>query len=264
MIAQLATARAGIILVNINPAYRVHELQFALSRVGCKALITATAFKGGDYIGMLRAIAPEMDRGDAGRAACAALAGAADRHPDRRLLVTGILAFDDVPRPRGHAPASNGCARDAGQLQFDDPINIQFTSGTTGAPKGATLTHHNLLNNGYFVGEALRLTERDRVCIPVPLYHCFGMVLGNLACLTHASTMVYPSEGFDARAVLEAVAAERCTALYGVPTMFIAELDHPEFPAFDLGSLRTGIMAGSPCPVEVMKRVVVGDAHAAR
>ena len=144
----------------------------------------------------------------------------------------------------------------AGKLQFDDPINIQFTSGTTGAPKGATLTHHNILNNGYFIGEAMRLTERDRVCIPVPLYHCFGMVLGNLACITHGAAMVYPAEGFDPLATLEAVEAERCTALYGVPTMFIAELGHPEFKRFDLGSLRTGIMAGSPCPIEVMKRCV--------
>ena len=255
VIAQLATARAGIILVNINPAYRVHELQFALSRVGCKALITATAFKGADYVGMLREIAPEIDQATPGELQAAAL-------PELRTIVqiggsssSGVLAFDDVPGLANHASIERLRAR-ASLLQFDDPINIQFTSGTTGAPKGATLTHHNLLNNGYFVGEALGLTERDRVCIPVPLYHCFGMVLGNLACLTHASTMVYPSEGFDARAVLDAVAAERCTALYGVPTMFIAELNHPEFPAFDLGSLRTGIMAGSPCPVEVMKRVV--------
>ena len=255
VIAQLASARAGIILVNINPAYRVHELRFALSRVGCKALITATAFKGGDYLGMLREIAPEIDQATPGQLQAAAL-------PELRTVVqiggsssSGVLAFDDVPGLATRASIERLRAR-ASLLQFDDPINIQFTSGTTGAPKGATLTHHNLLNNGYFVGEALGLTERDRVCIPVPLYHCFGMVLGNLACLTHASTMVYPGEGFDARAVLDAVAAERCTALYGVPTMFIAELDHPEFPAFDLGSLRTGIMAGSPCPVEVMKRVI--------
>ena len=255
VIAQLASARAGIILVNINPACRVHELRYALSCVGCKALITATAFRGADYMGILREIAPEIDHATPGELQAAAL-------PELRTIVqiggsssSGVLAFHDVPGLANRASIERLRAR-ATLLQFDDPINIQFTSGTTGAPKGATLTHHNLLNNGYFVGEALRLTERDRVCIPVPLYHCFGMVLGNLACLTHASTMVYPSEGFDARAVLQAVAAERCTALYGVPTMFIAELDHPEFPAFDLGSLRTGIMAGSPCPVEVMKRVI--------
>ena len=242
VIAQLATARAGIILVNINPAYRVHELQYALGRVGCKALVTATAFKGGDYIAMIREIVPAL--------------------PELRTIVQigrpsspGILAFDDVPALADRAAVEALRAR-AARLQFDDPINIQFTSGTTGAPKGATLTHHNILNNGLFVGEGQRLSPGDRVCIPVPLYHCFGMVLGNMACLTHGSTMVYPGEGFDARAVLETVAAERCTALYGVPTMFIAELDHPEFSTFDLGSLRTGIMAGSPCPVEVMKRVI--------
>jgi fatty-acyl-CoA synthase len=255
VIAQLATARAGIILVTLNPAYRIHELRYALTRVGCRALITATAFKGGDYVGMLRELAPELDRARPGELRTEAL-------PDLRTIIqiggsssSGILAFHDVPGLATRASLDRLRTR-AGLLQFDDPINIQFTSGTTGAPKGATLTHHNLLNNGYFVGEAQRLTERDRVCIPVPLYHCFGMVLGNLACLTHASTMVYPNEGFDARAVLDAVSAERCTALYGVPTMFIAELDHPDFPTFDLRSLRTGIMAGSPCPVEVMKRVV--------
>jgi fatty-acyl-CoA synthase len=255
VIVQLATARAGIILVTINPAYRVHELRFALARVACKALITATAFKGGDYIGMLRAIAPELDHATPGQLNSAAL-------PELRTVVLtgdssspGMLSFDEVAVLADRTSVERLRER-AAQLQFDDPINIQFTSGTTGTPKGATLTHHNLLNNGFFVGEAQRFGDRDRVCIPVPLYHCFGMVLGNLACLTHASTMVYPGEGFDARAVLETVAAERCTALYGVPTMFIAELDHPEFPAFDLTSLRTGIMAGSPCPVEVMKRVV--------
>jgi fatty-acyl-CoA synthase len=255
VVTQLATARAGIVLVNINPAYRVHELQYALTRVGCKGLVAATTFKGADYIGMLGTIAPELDGATPGALRSAAL-------PELRIVVRiggepvpGLLAFDDVPRLASPASVEALCERTR-RLQFDDPINIQFTSGTTGAPKGATLTHHNLLNNGFFVGEALRLAQRDRVCIPVPLYHCFGMVLGNLACLTHGSTMVYPSEGFDPHAVLHAVGTERCTALYGVPTMFIAELDHPEFKAFDMSSLRTGIMAGSPCPVEIMKRVV--------
>jgi fatty-acyl-CoA synthase len=255
VVAQFATARAGIILVNINPAYRVHELQYVLTKVGCKALISATTFKGLDYLGMIRAIAPELASATPAELQSAEL-------PDLRTVIQiggppspGVLAFDDVKRMADLASVERLRARAAG-LQFDDPINIQFTSGTTGMPKGATLTHHNLLNNGFFVGEAQRFTSRDRVCIPVPLYHCFGMVLGNLACLTHAAAMVYPSEGFDPRAVLDAVAAERCTALYGVPTMFIAELDHPEFGDFDLSSLRTGIMAGSPCPVEVMKRVV--------
>jgi fatty-acyl-CoA synthase len=255
VVAQLATARAGIVLVNINPAYRVHELQYVLTKVGCKALVTATTFRGTDYLEMLREIAPELDRSAPGELGAATL-------PDLRTVIQigaassrGVLAFDDVPQLADRASVERLRAR-AAALQFDDPINIQFTSGTTGSPKGATLTHHNILNNGFFVGEAQRFAVRDRVCIPVPLYHCFGMVLGNLACLTHASTMVYPSEGFDARAVLETVAVERCTALYGVPTMFIAELDHPEFSTFDLRSLRTGIMAGSPCPVEIMKRVV--------
>jgi len=255
VVTQLASARAGIILVNINPAYRVHELALALTNVGCKALVLATTFRGADYPAMLRELAPELDTSTPGELRAAAV-------PDLRTVIQiggsqspAILAFHDVPGLADATSVERLRARTA-QLQFDDPINIQFTSGTTGTPKGATLTHHNILNNGFFVGEAQRLDQGDRVCIPVPLYHCFGMVLGNLACLTHAATMVYPSEGFDARAVLETVAAERCSALYGVPTMFIAELEHPEFATFDLRSLRTGIMAGSPCPVEVMKRVV--------
>ena len=166
-----------------------------------------------------------------------------------------MLRFEDVYDLGGDVERERIAAL-ADTLQFDDPINIQFTSGTTGFPKGATLTHHNILNNGFFLGEAMKFTERDRVCIPVPLYHCFGMVIGNLGCLTHGAAMVYPSEGFDPLATLETVEAERCTALYGVPTMFIAQLDHPEFPRFDLSSLRTGIMAGSPCPIEVMRRAV--------
>jgi len=254
-IAQLATARAGIILVNLNPAYRAHELQFALTKAGCKALITATSFRGADYLAMLRGLAPELDRATPGELRAALL-------PDLRAVIQiggraagGTLAFDEVASLADRVSVERLRAR-AAELQFDDPINIQFTSGTTGTPKGATLSHHNILNNGYFVGAAQRLTSADRVCIPVPLYHCFGMVLGNIACLTHGAAIVYPSEGFDPRAALEAVAEERCTALYGVPTMFIAELDHPEFASFDLRSLRTGIMAGSPCPVEVMRRVV--------
>ena len=254
VVVQFATAKAGVILVNINPAYRVTELEFALNKVGCKALVTATSFKTSDYIGMLTALAPELAGAAPGALRCARL-------PHLRTVIQiggaapGALPFDAVPGLA--APAHrDALARLQPTLQFDDPINIQFTSGTTGAPKGATLTHHNILNNGYFIGKAMRLTEADRLCIPVPLYHCFGMVLGNLACTTHGAAMVYPGPGFDPLAVLQTVAAERCTGLHGVPTMFIAELEHPEFSRFDLSSLRTGIMAGSPCPIEVMRRAV--------
>ena len=232
-VTQFATAKAGLILVNINPAYRLSEVEYALNKVGCKALITAESFKTGDYIAMLRELAPEIDRAAPGKLQ-------AKRLPTLTTLIRigggetrGFLRFDDVLGMGGERHRA-ALAELAGKLQFDDPINIQFTSGTTGAPKGATLTHHNILNNGYFIGEALRLTDRDRVCIPVPLYHCFGMVLGNLACMTHGAAMVYPAEGFDPLATLEAVEAERCTALYGVPTMFIAELGLPEFKRFDL------------------------------
>ena len=255
VITQFATAKAGLILVNINPAYRLSELDYALNKVGCKALVTADSFKSSDYVGMLSELAPEIDRSAPGKLR-------SKRLPHLTTLIRigdsdkrGFLRFDDVLGMGGDR--HRALLRElAAKLQFDDPINIQFTSGTTGTPKGATLTHHNILNNGYFIGEAMRLSDRDRVCIPVPLYHCFGMVLGNLACITHGAAMVYPSEGFDPLATLEAVEAERCTALYGVPTMFIAELGHPEFKRFDLSSLRTGIMAGSPCPIEVMKRCV--------
>ena len=254
VVVQFATAKAGLILVNINPSYRLTELEFALNKVGCKALVTATAFKTSDYIGMLATLAPEL-----ADAAPGALHSA--RLPHLRTVIQiggaapGAVPFDAVPGLAGPAHR-DALARLQPTLQFDDPINIQFTSGTTGAPKGATLTHHNVLNNGFFIGEAMRLTERDRLCIPVPLYHCFGMVLGNLACTTHGAAMVYPGEGFDPLAVLRTVAEERCTGLHGVPTMFIAELEHPEFDSFDLSSLRTGIMAGSPCPIEVMRRAV--------
>jgi fatty-acyl-CoA synthase len=254
VVVQFATAKAGIILVNINPSYRVTELEFALNKVGCKALVMATSFKTSDYIGMLTGLAPELAGAAPGELRSARL-------PRLRTVIQiggpapGALPFDAVP---GLATAAHrdALARLQPTLQFDDPINIQFTSGTTGAPKGATLTHHNILNNGYFIGEAMRLTEADRLCIPVPLYHCFGMVLGNLACTTHGAAMVYPGPGFDPLAVLQTVAGERCTGLHGVPTMFIAELEHPEFDRFDLSSLRTGIMAGSPCPIEVMRRAV--------
>lgn len=255
VVTQFATAKAGLILVNINPAYRLAELEYALNKVGCKGLITAAAFKTSDYVGMLRTLAPEIDTCQAGALQAAKL-------PDLHTLICidamshpGMFRFADVAGMAGTADRRR-IDQLAAILQFDDPINIQFTSGTTGAPKGATLTHHNILNNGFFVAEAMQLTARDRVCIPVPLYHCFGMVLGNLACMTHGAAMVFPGEGFEPLTVLETIAAERCTALYGVPTMFIAELDHPEFNRFDLNSLRTGIMAGAPCPIEVMRRVI--------
>jgi len=255
VVTQFATAKAGLILVNINPAYRLAELEYAINKVECKALITAASFKTSEYVAMLRALAPEIAASEPCRLK-------AKKLPSLTTLIRigqgsepGFLRFDEV-YSRGGANEAARLAELAARLQFDEPVNIQFTSGTTGMPKGATLTHHNILNNGFFIGETMRLTEKDRVCIPVPLYHCFGMVLGNLACMTHGAAMVYPGEGFDPLATLETVAAERCTALYGVPTMFIAELNHPQFKRFDLSSLRTGIMAGSPCPVEVMRQCI--------
>ena len=230
LLVQYASAKAGVILVNINPAYRTSELEFVLNQSGCRLLISARAFKSSDYVAMVRDVAPR----------CPALERTVflDSGDWEELLAAG----DAELLPAG--------------LQFDDPINIQYTSGTTGFPKGATLTHHNILNNGFFVGETCRYTAEDRVCIPVPFYHCFGMVLGNLACTTHAACVVIPAPSFEPRATLDAVQSESCTSLYGVPTMFIAELDLPEFDEFDLTSLRTGIMAGSPCPVEVMRNVL--------
>jgi fatty-acyl-CoA synthase len=254
-ITQFATAKAGLILVNINPAYRLAELEFALNKVECGALITAARFKTSDYVGMIRELAPEIDGSAPGALSSAKL-------PHLKTVIQ--IGDEDIAGMHGFAGvmamgAATGYAKVtalAPKLQFDDPINIQFTSGTTGSPKGATLTHHNILNNGYFIGQTMALTAADRICIPVPLYHCFGMVLGNLACMTHGAAMVYPSDAFDPLATLETVAAERCTGLYGVPTMFIAQLEHAQFADFDLSSLRTGIMAGSPCPVEVMKQVI--------
>jgi len=253
-LTQFASAKAGLILVNINPAYRLTELEFALNKVGCKALVTASQFKSSNYLEMLHTLAPEL-------ATCEPGTLQAKRLPDLRCVIrvgdeatNGCLNFTQLAA-RVEGKHRKRIAELGNELQPDDEINIQFTSGTTGLPKGATLTHFNILNNGYFVARALRLTNRDRMCIPVPLYHCFGMVMGNLGCVTHGAAMVYPSEGFDAKLTLQSVVQEKCTVLYGVPTMFIAELDHPEFGTFDLRSLRTGIMAGAPCPIEVMKRV---------
>lgn len=239
-IVQLATAKAGLILVTINPAYRTGEVEYALREVGCAALVLTASFRGSDYVAMLREI---------GSAAL----------PSLRLLVSlgeerfdGFLPWAELVRPAEPAML----ALIAGNLDPADPINIQFTSGTTGSPKGATLSHRNILNNGYFAGRQMRLSPADRICIPVPLYHCFGMVLGNLAALTTGAAMVYPGDAFDPLRTLEACAAERCTVLYGVPTMMIAILNHPDFDRFDVSSLRTGIMAGSPCPVTTMREVM--------
>ena len=258
LLMQIATAKAGIILVNINPAYRVTELEYALNKVGCKMLVTMTAYKTSDYIGIVRELAPEVQHSNPGQLHAA-------RAPKLKHIVhlgndaiAGMSTFRELLES---GDPDDPALHNAGALlKATDPINIQFTSGTTGFPKGATLTHRNILNNGFFIGEAMRLTDKDRLCIPVPLYHCFGMVLGNLACLTHGACIVYPSDGFDPLAVLETIQAERCTGLHGVPTMFIAEMTHPRFKEFDYSSLRTGIMAGSPCPTEIMKRVV-GEMH---
>ncbi len=254
-LTQFATAKAGLVLVNINPAYRRAELEYALNKVGCRALILSPAFKSSDYLEMLTDLAPELGT-------CKAGALRSARLPALEMVIRmgeakshGMFNFDEL-LSAPNLPELQALEALGDTLQFDDAINIQFTSGTTGNPKGATLSHHNILNNGFFVGEAIGLSEADRLCIPVPLYHCFGMVMGNLGCLTHGATMVYPSEAFEPLAALETLAEERCTGMYGVPTMFIAVLDHPRFGEFDLTTLRTGIMAGSPCPTEVMKRVV--------
>jgi fatty-acyl-CoA synthase len=255
VLTQFATAKAGLVMVNINPAYRRSELEYVLDKVQCSALILAPSFKTSDYIAMLQDVAPEIHHSAPGALKSARL-------PHLRHVIRlgsdntpGMLNFDAVLESASPDDLEQ-MERIAATLQFDDAVNIQFTSGTTGAPKGATLTHHNILNNGFFIGEAMRLTEKDRLCIPVPLYHCFGMVLGNLACVTHGAAMIYPGEGFDAKAVLDTVQSEKCTGLHGVPTMFIAILDHPDFASYDLSGLRTGIMAGSPCPIQVMTRVI--------
>jgi len=254
-ITQFATSKIGAILVNINPAYRLHELEYVLKQSECSALIIAPQFKTTNYAELIHSLAPELSLSKAGKLKSALL-------PDLKAVIClgsekipGMLSWDEVLAKSDSVSDDQLCERQREQ-EFDDPINIQYTSGTTGFPKGATLSHHNILNNGYFVARLQHITHEDKLCIPVPLYHCFGMVMGNLGCVTHGATMVYPSEGFEPLAVLQTVQAEHCTALYGVPTMFIAELDHPDFGAFDLSSLRTGVMAGSPCPVEVMKRVI--------
>lgn len=254
ILAQYATARLGVVLVNINPAYRVSELEYALNKVGCRGLILAPAFKTSDYLGMLQALAPELAGAEPGRLRAAKLPALAcvirmgDEPTPGMLNLPALMAAVPAEAVAAVRAASEG-------LSCDDAINIQFTSGTTGHPKGATLTHHNIVNNARDVARTMGLGEGDRLCVPVPLYHCFGMVMSSLACTVSGATMVFPGEGFDPLATLEAVHAERCTHLHGVPTMFIAQLDHPRFAEFDLASLRGGIMAGSPCPVEVMKRV---------
>ena len=259
VLVQFATARIGAILVNINPAYRLAELEYALDKVGVKLLFTATGLKTSDYLAMLEMLAPEL-------AQCAPGDLRAAKVPALRAIVqfgaaarSGMLGFKELVDMAGPAQVRRLASLSA-QLEAQDAINIQFTSGTTGQPKGATLTHHNVVNNARFVAAAMRLAPRDRLCVPVPLYHCFGMVLAVLACTSTASCLVFPGESFDPVATLSAVAGERCTALHGVPTMFVAMLGSPRFAEFDLRSLRTGIMAGAPCPVETMRRVVA-DMH---
>ncbi len=260
LITQFATARIGVVLVTINPAYRVAELEYALETAGCKALITAARFKSSDYLAMIRSLVPELGT-------CPPGALRAGRLPQLRVVIrmggsepgdehtSGMLGFEEACTlgGPGHRLRLDAISRD---LDPDEPINIQFTSGTTGSPKGATLTHYNIVNNAGFTARTMRLDETDRLCIPVPLYHCFGMVLGTLACASVGASMVFPSEAFEPLATLRALSEERCTACYGVPTMFVAMLDHPDFARFDYRSLRTGMMAGAPCPIEVMRRVV--------
>jgi fatty-acyl-CoA synthase len=252
LVTQFSTAKIGAILVNINPSYRVFELEYALKQSGVKYLILATGFKKSDYVSMIY----ELVHGANG------LVVGSAKLPELKSLILlsderkpGMHSWNDI-MDLGKEGSDASIDDRQKSLEFDDPINIQYTSGTTGFPKGATLSHFNILNNGFFVGEMLKFTPKDRLCIPVPFYHCFGMVLSNISCVTHGATMVLPSEAFDAQKVLEVVEKEKCTALHGVPTMFIAELNHPDFSKYDLSSLRTGIMAGAPCPIEVMKKVI--------
>ncbi|PHN05385.1 AMP-binding protein [Flavilitoribacter nigricans] len=253
-VMQFATAKAGVILVNINPSYRVHELAYALNQSGCVMIVTADKFKSSDYESMIHELAPELEQAAFGQLQ-------SEKLPQLRAVVSlaekpgrGMLSWEEFMQRS--AEVSEADLSDIQRsLSFDDPINIQYTSGTTGYPKGATLSHHNILNNGYFVARTMEFSDQDRLIIPVPLYHCFGMVMGNLGCMTHGATMIYPSEGFEPLAVLQAAEKERATAIYGVPTMFIAMLEQSGFDDFDLTSLRTGIMAGSPCPIEVLKKV---------
>jgi fatty-acyl-CoA synthase len=259
VLTQFATARIGLVLVNINPAYRLSELEFALNKVGCRAVVIAERFKSSDYVGMIQSLAPELATRGSGRLR-------AERLPHLEMVIQmgataapGMLRFDDVAAS-GRNSGIHGLDAITATLAPDDAINIQFTSGTTGLPKGATLTHKNIVNNARFVLDTMRFTPSDRLCVTVPLYHCFGMVLGSLGCAVRGSCMVFPGEGFDPVTTLVAVSQERCTALYGVPSMFAAMLDVPAFKGHDLASLRTGVMAGAPCPIELMKRVIA-DMH---
>ena len=255
-ITQFATAKIGAILVNINPSYRLSELEYALKQSGTQVLVFKGRFKTSEYARMVMELVPELAQEKSGQLQSSRLPEL--RHTiclDPALAQGGMMTWPELMALHDGVP-QQAVDEIQSKLQFDDPINIQYTSGTTGAPKGATLSHHNILNNGLFVARRMNLSDQDRMVIPVPLYHCFGMVMGNLGCVTHGATMIYPSEGFEPEAALNAVVEEKATALYGVPTMFIAELEHPDFESYDLSTLRTGIMAGTNCPIEIMKRVV--------
>ncbi len=258
-LTQFATSKIGAILVCVNPAYRLYELEYALNKVECRALIVAEKFKSSDYLNMLTTLAPELNHYPPGQLQCEKLPHLEIVIRMGKEITSGMFNFPDVCEMASSINAS--LLREvSSQLQPDDPINIQFTSGTTGSPKGATLSHFNILNNGHQVAEGMNFSEHDRLCIPVPLYHCFGMVLGNLVCVSHGAAAIFPSAAFDPKDTLRTISEEKCTALHGVPTMFIAELEHPDFNTFDLSSLRTGIMAGAPCPIDVMKQVIA-DMH---